>query len=68
MCLYGGKNLCRDILQAWREVNEGDLHLAAKSWGVGEEVAGGWWRVAGGWWLVGLFSPLSARLLARIAL
>ena len=32
MCLYNGKNLCWNILQAWNEVNEGNLHLAAKSW------------------------------------
>ena len=55
-----------NILQAWREVNEGNLYLAVKSWGAGEEVAGGWWLVAGGE-LEGLFSPLSARLLARVA-
>jgi hypothetical protein len=53
VCLYNRKNLCWDILQAWDEVNEGDLRLkakswTAKSWGAGEEVAGGW--------LEGLFS------------
>jgi hypothetical protein len=34
VCFSDRKNLCWNILQAWNEVNEGDLRLKA-----GEEVA-----------------------------